>query len=169
MVTAEADPNHESIVRATCPKTWPYLGLCRAHTSPPLRQRAQAPLGRWQASYWHQGLWHVAADTFPAKSDALAFLSSKETDILRGQCIAPDAGKVSFAEFVDKWAGQQSHLRPRTVELYRYLLASHIRPTFCGYQLTAITSSQVVAWHSALGARTRPLWRSWPGTAQGPL
>jgi hypothetical protein len=27
------------------------------------------PSGRWQASYWHQGIRHVAADTFPATKD----------------------------------------------------------------------------------------------------
>ena len=118
---AEAESNLESVVRATCAKA--YAGVM------PTRRRhfgnvRKLPSGRWQASYWHEGLRHVAADTFPAKSDALAFLSTKETDILRGQWVAPAAGKVSFGEFVDKWAEQQSHLRPRTVELYRYLLAT---------------------------------------------
>jgi hypothetical protein len=108
------------------------------------------PSGRWQGGYWHQGVRHVAAGTFPAKSDALAFLATKETDILRGEWITAAAGKARLGEFVDKWAEQHGHLRPRTVELYPYLVASHIRPTFDGYQLSAITNSQVGAWHRAL-------------------
>jgi hypothetical protein len=91
--------------------------------------------------------------TFPVKSDALAFLATKETDVLRGEWTAPAPGKITFGEFVDKWAEQQGHLRPRTVELYRYLLASHIRPTFDRYQLSAITNSQVVAWYRALASK----------------
>jgi hypothetical protein len=110
------------------------------------------PSGRWQASYWHEALRQIAADTFPAKSDALAFLSTKETDILRGQWVAPAAGKIRFGEFVDKWAQQQGRLRPRTVERYCYLLASPIRLAFDDYQLSVITSSQVVAWHRALAS-----------------
>jgi hypothetical protein len=117
-VQAGAKPNLESIVRATCAKTHDDLMATRRRHFGNVRK---LPSGRWQASYWHEGLRHVAADTFPAKSDALGFLSTKETDILRGQWVPPAAGKVSFGEFVDKWAEQQGHLRPRTVELYRYL------------------------------------------------
>ncbi len=53
------------------------------------------------------------------------FLSTKETDILRGEWVDPSAGKIAFADFASQWLTNQSHLRPRTVELYHYLLASH--------------------------------------------
>ena len=111
------------------------------------------PSGRWQASYWHDGERHLAPDTFPTKSDAQAFLSTKEIDILRGKWTVPAAGRTTFGEFADRWLDQQGHLRPRTVELYRYLLGSHIRPSFGNRQLAAITNSQVVAWHRALAAK----------------
>jgi integrase len=116
------------------------------------------PSGRWQASYWHEGERHVARETFAAKTDALAFLSIKETDILRGEWVDPSAGRIAFAQFADQWLANQGHLRPRTVELYHYLLASHICPTFGQRQLSAITNSQVVAWQRALAAKL-------PGTA----
>ena len=116
------------------------------------------PSGRWQASYWHEGERHVAPETFLAKTDALAFLSTKETDILRGVWTAPAAGKVTFGEFADQWLANQGHLRPRTVELYRHLLVSHIDPTFGPRQLSAISNSQVVAWHRSLVMKL-------PGTA----
>ena len=45
--------------------------------------------------------WYI-----PAKSDALAFLATKVTDILRGEWTAPAAGKVGFGEFVDQRAPQ---------------------------------------------------------------
>ena len=44
------------------------------------------------------------------RADALAFLATKETDILRGERTAPAAAKISLGEFVDKWAGRQGHL-----------------------------------------------------------
>ncbi|MGH9104783.1 MAG: tyrosine-type recombinase/integrase [Acidimicrobiales bacterium] len=113
------------------------------------------PSARWQGSYWHDGERHTATETFQTKTDALKWLSTKETDIVRGEWIDPGAGKVTFGEFSDQWSDQQGHLRPRTVELYNYLLTSHIRPTFGDRQLSAITNSQVVAWHLKL-ATARP-------------
>jgi integrase len=88
----------------------------------------------------------------------LTFLSTKETDILRGEWVDPSAGRVTFAEFANQWLANQGHLRPRTLELYRYLLGSHITPTVGQLQLSAITNGQVVAWHRALAAKL-------PGTA----
>ena len=113
------------------------------------------PSGRWQASYWHKGERHVARGTFAVKTDAFAFLSTKETDILRGEWVDPSAGKIAFADFASQWLTNQSHLRPLTVELST---GSHINATFGQRQLSAITNSQVVAWYRALAARL-------PGTA----
>jgi hypothetical protein len=125
-----------------------------SHPSPSLRQPTQAPLGTLAGQLLVPRRSACRRRyVSPAKSDALAFLATKETDILQGEWITAAAGKVRFGEFVDKWAEQQGHLRPRTVELYRYLLASHIRPTFDGYQLSAITNSQVGAWHRALASK----------------
>ena len=41
------------------------------------------PSGRWQATYWHLGRRHLGTVTFKTKGDALAWLSSVETDIRR--------------------------------------------------------------------------------------
>jgi hypothetical protein len=76
------------------------------------------PSGRYQASYWHEGERHVAADTFAGKTDARAWLSAVETDINRGQWVDPGAGKVTFGDSANRWLERQRHLRPRTLELY---------------------------------------------------
>jgi integrase len=44
----------------------------------------------------------------------------------------------------------QSHLRPRTVELYQYLIDDHLVPTFGSQPLVAIKSDEVVAWFQTL-------------------
>ena len=43
------------------------------------------PSGRYQASYHQVGDRHAASDTFATKADALAWLSTVEADIRRGQ------------------------------------------------------------------------------------
>ncbi|MGH9171155.1 MAG: tyrosine-type recombinase/integrase [Acidimicrobiales bacterium] len=116
------------------------------------------PSGRCLASYWHEGDRHLARQTCATKTDALGFLSTKETDILRGEWLDPGAGKVTFDAFAKQWLSQQGHLRPRTVELYGHLLRSHIVPTFGNLELAAIANGQVVAWH-------RALYKKLPGTA----
>ncbi len=113
------------------------------------------PSGRYQASYWHEGQRHIAPDTFASKADAQAWLSAKETDINRGQWVDPSAGKVSFGAYATEWADLQRHLRPRTVELYKYLLRDYLLPAFGSQSLSAITVSQVAAWHHEL-AGVRP-------------
>jgi hypothetical protein len=119
-VPPAAELSQESVVRAT----WRRPAMMSCPPSPSLPQRAQAPLGPLAGQLLAPGPPERRRRYVPAKSDALAFLATKETDILWGGWITPAAGKVSFGEFVDKWAEQQSHLRPRTVELYRYLLAT---------------------------------------------
>jgi integrase len=116
------------------------------------------PSGRYQARYWQAGVLQKAEETFKAKADALAWLSTIETDLLRGAWVAPSDGKVSFSEYANDWLDKQSHLRPRTIELYRYLLRCHLDPTFGAHPLSAITSTDVISWH-------RALVRKLPGTA----
>jgi integrase len=116
------------------------------------------PSGRYQARYWHDGAMHAAPSTFRAKADAQAWLSTVETDLLRGSWVAPADGKVTFGEFAKAWLEKQHHLRPRTVELYGYLLSSHLAQAFGDRPLSAITTTEVTAWHRSLLERR-------PGTA----
>ena len=116
------------------------------------------PSGRYQAGYWHEGWRHVAPETFKTKADAQAWLATHEADIVRGSWAAPARGKVTFGEYAQAWFDKQVHLRPRTCELYAYLLRAHIEPTFGDKALSAIVNSEVVAWHRGLTAKV-------PGTA----
>ena len=116
------------------------------------------PSGRWQASYWHDGRRHVATETFRAKGDALAWLATKEADIVRGAGVAAPVGKVTFGDYSSIWLQRQGHLRPRTRELYDLLLRRHIEPAFGPRSLTGTVKSEVQAWYRDLTARV-------PGTA----
>ncbi len=80
-------------------------------------------------------------------------MSAKETDINRGQWVDPGSSKVAFGEYATEWLSRQGHLRPRTAELYRYLLRDYLSPTFEARQMSTITMSQVTSWHQELVGR----------------
>ncbi|HET9731934.1 MAG TPA: tyrosine-type recombinase/integrase [Acidimicrobiales bacterium] len=114
------------------------------------------PSGRWQASYWYDGARHVAPDTFHAKADALAWLSTVETDIARAGWVDPRAGRVPLEEYAAEWLDLRTDLRPRTRELYDGLLRRHIVPGLGHHQIGAITPSLVRRWHGELSGETGP-------------
>jgi integrase len=110
------------------------------------------PSARYQATYWHLAVRHTAEQTFETKAEALAWLSSVETDIRRGRWIDPDAGKVLFGKYVDDWMTQRYDIRPRTRELYRSLIKCHLKPTFERVPLTAITTASIRSWRAKIAA-----------------
>jgi integrase len=109
------------------------------------------PSGRWQARYkGPDGADRPAPETFASKRDAQSWLVRKEAEILAGDWLDPDAGRVAFREFATAWVKERPNLRPKTQNLYGYLLRQHILPTF-GHRLVAsIREPQVRAWRHAL-------------------
>ncbi|MHB1498033.1 MAG: hypothetical protein ACYCXN_08995, partial [Acidimicrobiales bacterium] len=69
------------------------------------------PSGRYQAGYHNLGERHFALGTFATKADALAWLSTVEADIHRGQWVDPGAGRVTFGNYADTWLAQRYELR----------------------------------------------------------
>src|SRR5262245_1250864 len=87
----------------------------------------QLPSGRWQARYRApDGLLRPAPYTFPRKGDAARWLALTEAELLAGPWIDPDAGRVPLTEYGAAWITERPGLRPKTVELYRYLLRRHL-------------------------------------------
>ena len=102
--------------------------------------------GRWQARYLGpNGVDRPAPETFATKTDAEVWLTLKEAEILNGDWIDPDAGKVRFGEYADNWVND-SVLKPRTEELYRGLLKNHLKPTFANTYLSDIREADVRRW-----------------------
>lgn len=112
------------------------------------------PSGRYQARY-HDAAGHriTAPRTFETKTEARRWLSSVETDMVRGDWHDPRRGRVPFAEWADRWlAVKSAKLRAATIELYRYLLRRHVKPRFGSTQLGHITAADVQAWLGDLHA-----------------
>jgi hypothetical protein len=71
-------------------------------------------------------------DTYERKSDADKALVLIEAQMAAGQRNDPDRGKVKLADYAATWIAQRPGLRPRTVDLYRWLLGKHITPYLGG-------------------------------------
>jgi integrase len=107
--------------------------------------------GRWQARYLGpDGADRPAPETFPAKTDAEVWLTLKEAEILRGEWINPDDGEIALGEYATSWIAERPNLRPKTVELYRYLLRRHLAPTLGSRSIADITAAHVRRWRRKL-------------------
>lgn len=111
----------------------------------------QLPSGRWQVRYkGPDGVDRAAPETFGRKRDAQAWLVRKEAEILAGDWIDPDAGQVPFRAFATTWIRERPNLRPKTVDLYGYLLRQHLLPTFGHRSISGIREPSIRAWRHAL-------------------
>lgn len=86
--------------------------------------------------------------TFTIKREAEAFSRSVEVDMARQAWVDPNVGRETFTKYAARWLTLRQ-LRPRTVELYRGLLANHLEPAFGTTAIAAITPSRVREWHAA--------------------
>jgi len=121
----------------------------------------QLPSGQWQARYrGPDGLMHPADTTFPAKTDAEVWLTRKEAEILNGDWIDPDAGRVLLSDYGTAWIEERPGLRPKTIRLYSYLLRCHIQRHFESKTLMTGSSAAIHAGSMVPGKRYPPNGRS---------
>ena len=73
-----------------------------------------------------------------------------EAEIIQGDWIDPHAGRVLFGNYARDWIEERPGLRPKTIELYRYLLRSHLDPAFSARALADIKEPHVRRWRKNL-------------------
>ena len=111
----------------------------------------QLASGRWQARYaGPDGIDRPAPETFATRKDAEIWLTIKEAEICNGDWINPDDGKVSLAEYAATWIDERPGLRPKTVDLYRYLLRKHLTPVLGPVPIADIQPGHVRRWRKHL-------------------
>ena len=109
------------------------------------------PSGRWQARYrGPDGLLRSAPSTFVRKGDAARWLALTEAELAGGGWIDPDAGRVPFTDYAVVWVSERPGLRPKTLQLYRYLLRRHLAPGFAAQTIAGITEADVRRWRADL-------------------
>ncbi len=109
------------------------------------------PSGRFQASYLGpDGRRRTAPRTFETKRDAEHFLTRVEADLLSDVWTDPHRAKITLGDYGARWIAERPALRPRTVELYRWLFGKHIEPWLGAVQLGRLTTAVIREWRAAL-------------------
>ena len=109
------------------------------------------PSGRFQASYIApNGRRRTAPQTFANKTDAGEWLMRVQVSILDGRWRDPVLGRQLITDYATTWIDQRPGLRPRTLDLYRWLLKRHIEPHFARVTLDELTPMAIRRWRSAL-------------------
>jgi integrase len=109
------------------------------------------PSGRYQASYVApNGRRRKAASTFATKTDASKWLDQTRASILDGRWRDPVLGRQLFLDYAQRWIVERPGLRPRTVDLYRWLLDRYLKPELKRMRLEDLTPLVVRRWRASL-------------------
>lgn len=109
------------------------------------------PLGEYQASYLGpDGRRRFAPHRFKRQRDADRWLAQAEALIVSGDWTDPERGKVTLGEYAEQWVSQRPALRPRTVELYRWLLRRYVVSEIGQTQLGQLTPAMIRQWRADL-------------------
>jgi integrase len=106
-------------------------------------------LGEFQASYLGpDGQRHFAPHRFKKEADADRWLGKVEGIIIAGDWTDPERVKIPLGDYAEKWITERPNLRPRTVELYRWLLRKHIAPYLGDAQLGKLSAAIIRQWRA---------------------
>jgi integrase len=109
------------------------------------------PSGRYQVRYpGADGQTHTAPETYERKTDAEKALVLIEAQISAGNWTNPERGKVKLENYAATWITQRPGLRPRTVDLYRWLLKKHIAPYIGSVAVGKMSAALVREWRAKL-------------------
>lgn len=109
------------------------------------------PSGRYQARYrGPDGVDRPAPSTFATKTDAERWLARTEVEIHDDHWRDPDLGRVSFGDYATAWIKERPGLRPNTVQVYQYVLARHLLPSFGNRTVADIREAHIRRWRAEL-------------------
>lgn len=114
------------------------------------------PSGRYQASYWHDGVRLIAPQTFATKGDARAHLSSIETDLHRGAWVNPTNGSMPVAALAERWLASNPAKRADTLATDRYHLGCHLLPAIGSRRISEVTPHLLQQLVNDLAERLAP-------------
>jgi integrase len=89
-------------------------------------------------------------DTYARKSDADKALVLIEAQIRSGDWTDPERGKIKLGDYASVWITERPGLRPRTMDLYRWLLRKHIEPHLGGVPVGKLSTSTIREWRATL-------------------
>ncbi|MGN9911625.1 site-specific integrase [Phytohabitans sp. LJ34] len=108
------------------------------------------PSGRHQARYLGpDGIERTAPNTFETEKQAEKWLTIVESEIIKGDWAAPEAGEVLLGEYAQQWIAER-RLAPRTRENYEDLYRLRIRPYLADLALGTIRPQTIRTWRKKL-------------------
>jgi integrase len=114
-----------------------------------VERRVQAGRVTYRAR-WRDPSGRERKRSFNRKTDAQRFLVGIEDAKLRGAYVDPAKGKVSFAEWAERWYATTADLKPGTRRTYRQLLDNQALPHFGTAALAGIDTLAVREWVATL-------------------
>src|SRR5699024_1512330 len=112
------------------------------------RRVRRTPEGERQLRYlvrWREADGRLRAKSFTRKLDANRFAAVVSADILRGQYVDPDAGKISFKDYATTWLNAQT-FDEVTGEAVELRLRLHAYPRLGSKALRDIKPSTIQTW-----------------------
>jgi integrase len=107
--------------------------------------------GRYQVRYQGpDGLMRSAPETFARKAEAERYLSLVDAQIMRGDWTDPTRSKIRLRDYAAAWIAERPGLRPRTVDLYAWLLKRHITPHLGNAELGKLNTPMIRTWRTKL-------------------
>jgi integrase len=107
--------------------------------------------GRFQIRYpGPDGRMRTGPETYERKGDAERALVLIEAQMASGDWTDPERAKVKLSDYASAWITERPGLRPRTMDLYRWLLRKHIAPHLGGVPLGKLTTKLIREWRVEL-------------------
>ena len=109
---------------------------------------------RWQARYRDPSGRQVTR-RFDRKVDAQRWLDEATADLVTGRYVSPKAGKVTVAEYAERWRLIQAH-RATTALHVETMLRRHVYPTLGARPMADVLPSEVQGLVKRLSATLQP-------------
>lgn len=104
--------------------------------------------GRWRARYRGPD-GRERSQTFDRRMDAERWLAGVTVSTARGEWVDPMLGRMTFAEWTERWASTIVDLRPSTVARDLGMVRTHLIPAFGPVPLAKLTTVDVAGWIAA--------------------
>lgn len=107
--------------------------------------------GRFQIRYpGPDGRMRTGPETYMRKGDAERALVLIEAQMRAGEWTDPERARVRLGDYASVWIAERPGLRPRTADLYRWLLGKHIVPYLGGVPLSKLSTRLIREWRATL-------------------
>jgi integrase len=107
--------------------------------------------GRFQIRYpGPDGRMRTGPETYARKGDAERALVLIEAQMRAGEWTDPERARLQLGDYASAWISERPGLRPRTADLYWWLLGKHISPYLGGVPLSKLSTRLIREWRATL-------------------